>query len=932
MTRRQRKLQRHGDITRGVQRTRLKNGLTILTKEMHDKPIVASMIWYRVGSRNEELGQTGKSHFLEHMLFKGTKKFGKGAIDLITLKNGGSNNAFTSNDYTAYYFTFASDRWEKALEIEASRMRDTTFARKEFDLEKQVVIEELQIGLDSEWGALNQEVDAVAFRQHPYRNPVVGWIQDLRDATAVEMKAYYDQWYHPRNATMVLAGDFETPKILTRIRELFGRIPAGPSPRRMLIKEEAQRGEKRVVVRKATQLERLIIACHAPEAGHPDSYPLQVLATLLSTGKTSRLYERLQERDQSVTRASASYEESIDPTLFVFRAELKPKHKLEGVEQAIDDEIARLQREPVGQEELRKAVQLIEARFVLSNEEYLSHAMLLGLFETINRHEYLRSFFDRLRAVTAREVQRVALEYLRPENRTVGYLLNPEGSNLEASHSAGGDEADFEAARVLGNPVVSALLRRARFRKSSSRAPLGTPSRSRAEPRAATAKTAKSNRATQQLRSSSVQPRLRVDRVVLPNGLVVLVSENHVNSGVAVNAVVRAGSRYETDNKAGMASLAGQMLAEGTTHRTTKEIALAIETAGGALTTFGGYSRSGVAARVLSRDLTLALDLASDVLLHPAFSEERVKIEIEKRLGELKARLDRPTTVASDHFNEIVFRGAPAHRPAVGYPGTVARLTREDLISFYRAFYSPERTVVTIVGDIDPRETLRLVEKYLGDWENPHSAPLPAVAQARRNGKPVTKYVPLPKAQLHIYTGHLGIPRSHPDYYTLLLFDTIFGSSPGFTSRIPRVLRDQLGLAYTTFSNIADSSGEDPGRFYAYIGTSPENMHQAISAIRREIERVVRQRVTKQELEHAQAYLTGSFVFDFETNSQVASFLIEAEIFQLGFDYLERYPRLIKNVTAQDILQAARTNINPEILTTVIAGPIDEHGKIKKKT
>src|SRR5215467_9224108 len=231
-------------LTRNVQRHVLPNGLTVITKEMHDKPVVATMIWYRVGSRNEELGQTGKSHFLEHMLFKGTDRYKRGDIDLITLKNGGSNNAFTWLDFTAYYFTFASDRWQAALEIESNRMRNTTFAREEFDPEKKVVEEELHIGLDGPWEPLENEVYATAFRQHPYHWPTVGWIDDLERATADEMKAYYDKWYHPRNATLAIVGDFDTNQVLARIQELFGGIPAGPDAKPQQIVEPPQKGEK----------------------------------------------------------------------------------------------------------------------------------------------------------------------------------------------------------------------------------------------------------------------------------------------------------------------------------------------------------------------------------------------------------------------------------------------------------------------------------------------------------------------------------------------------------------------------------------------------------------------------------------------------------------------------------------------------------------
>src|SRR3954469_14098907 len=219
--------------TEDFRRTVLDNGLVLLTKEMHTTPIVTSMIWYRVGSRNEELGQTGKSHFLEHMLFKGTNRVKKGQIDLVALKNGGSNNAFTSQDFTAYYFNFASDRWNIALEIEADRMVNCAFDPDEFEAEKKVVIEELKTSLDSPWGLLMQELEAGAFKVHPYRNPVVGWLQDVERATVEQQQAYYRRYYQPNNAVLVIAGDFQTDQVLAKVERAFGSIPAGQPPPRM---------------------------------------------------------------------------------------------------------------------------------------------------------------------------------------------------------------------------------------------------------------------------------------------------------------------------------------------------------------------------------------------------------------------------------------------------------------------------------------------------------------------------------------------------------------------------------------------------------------------------------------------------------------------------------------------------------------------------
>jgi zinc protease len=419
-------------LTRGVTKTVIPNGLTVLTREVHDKPVVAAMVWYRVGSRNEELGQTGKSHFLEHMLFKGTDRYAKGEIDLTTQLNGGTNNAFTWLDFTAYYFTFASDRWEVALDIEASRMRNTLFNENEFQSEKQVVEEELRIGLDGPWEALENEVWATAYRQHPYHWPTVGWLEDLDAASAADMKGYYDRWYHPRNATIVLVGDFQTERALMKINELFASIPAGPAEAPLAIVEPAQRGEKRVVVRKETPVERLLIGYHVPQVGHEDVHALHVAEAILATGKSSRLYLRLVEGDQSVSVADAAYHDHIDPPLFYFQAEVKPGFLIENVEQAIYEEIDRLRRGEITEAELDKAKRQIEADFVLNNEEALQQAILLGQYETIAISEtiperlrgfrYLDAVVEQTSRVTVDDVARIAQRYFVPDNRTVGFL------------------------------------------------------------------------------------------------------------------------------------------------------------------------------------------------------------------------------------------------------------------------------------------------------------------------------------------------------------------------------------------------------------------------------------------------------------------------------------------------------------------------------
>lgn len=409
-----------------VRRTVLDNGLTVLTRELHASPVVSCMIWYRVGSRNEEFGQTGKSHFLEHMLFKGTDRFKKGEIDLMTLKNGGSNNAFTSHDFTAYYFNFASDRWEIALDIEADRMVNCVFAPEEFEAEKKVVIEELRMGLDSPWGLLLQELDATAYKVHPYRNPVIGWLQDVERATDTEQQAYYRRHYHPGNAVLVLTGDFDTDRVLEKVAQRFSSIGQHGVRATVTAVEPPQRGEKRLQVQWRSRVPRLAIAYHAPEIAHPDSYALQVLNLILTEGKTSRLYQRLVEREQSVTFVSAEYSESRDPTLFHIRAEARGNHTSEEIEGSIYQELERIVAEGASEKELSRAKHLVQAHFILSRERAVDQAMLLGQVESLYGLSYIDTYLPRISAVTSDDISSVCARYLGAANRTVGYLV-PDG-------------------------------------------------------------------------------------------------------------------------------------------------------------------------------------------------------------------------------------------------------------------------------------------------------------------------------------------------------------------------------------------------------------------------------------------------------------------------------------------------------------------------
>ena len=386
--------------------------------------MVSSMVWYRVGSRFEKPGITGISHFLEHMMFKGTSRYQKGEIDHITACQGGSNNAFTSHDYTAYYFTFASDRWQSALEIEADRMMNNRFDPEEVELERQVIIEELKTDLDTPWGALHHRVEEKSFSQHPYRFPIIGNYQDVVSISQEQIIDYYRQFYSPNNATLVLIGDLDVEGTLVQVEQLFADLPSSIPPRENPFREPRRERQVRIQMTMPTQTPRILLAFPAPSVHQTEHCALRVLDAILSEGKLSRLYRRLVDQERVASVASTEYTESFDPYLFFIAAELHKEADLEKAESMIFEELARLTRDPVSRSELAKAKNQCLVHFYSDFETTLDQAIQIGLLETLDRPRYWDDFSQRLMAVEAEDLQRVAAQSCSPEQAIVGTLCD----------------------------------------------------------------------------------------------------------------------------------------------------------------------------------------------------------------------------------------------------------------------------------------------------------------------------------------------------------------------------------------------------------------------------------------------------------------------------------------------------------------------------
>jgi zinc protease len=415
-----------------VTRTVLSNGLTVLLKEMHHAPVASFWIWYKVGSRNELPGITGISHWVEHMLFKGTPTFPKGEIDRQIAREGGALNGMTWLDFTTYFETLPAHSFDLALRIEADRMVGSLLEPQEVEAERTVIISEREGNENQPGFRLSEEVQAAAFRVHPYHNEVIGNMCDLHSMTREELWSHYRTYYVPDNAIATAAGDFDSDALLQQLDELFGDIPPGPTRPQIRAVEPPQRGERRVVIEGEGRTAYIQIAFRAPTARDSDFFPLLILTTVLGgarsmsifggnpPNRSSRLYRALVETELAVG-VGCGFAATLDPYLINFSATARSGRSLAELEAALLDEVERVIQEPISEEEFGKALKQSRAQFAYSLDSVTNQAFWLGFSEILCSYEWLEGYLDSLARVTIEQVQEIAARYLAPNKRTVGW-------------------------------------------------------------------------------------------------------------------------------------------------------------------------------------------------------------------------------------------------------------------------------------------------------------------------------------------------------------------------------------------------------------------------------------------------------------------------------------------------------------------------------
>jgi zinc protease len=862
----------------GIRVEKLDNGLQVYLKPIPGSPVVTVMTAYKVGSADEDLTATGLSHYLEHLMFKGTDKIKPGDIDRLTLRYGGANNAFTSEDYTIYHFDFDKDSWQVALDVEADRMHNLRIDKAhEFEQEKGAVVNELLRDEDEPWDLEQKAILPLLFgKTGPYGHPVIGEKEQVEGATAAVIKAYYDKWYHPNNASLVIVGGIDADEALKAVKKRFADIPAAKLPERKPVPKELPKRPARLNMESHFDSPRMLMGFSGVRIGDPDDAVLDIVQSLLAGGRTSRLYTRMVEGEQVANNVDASNNSGRYPGWFAVRVELLPGKDPAAAEKTVLAELKKLADTPVSAAELKRAQQQVLADAIFSRETAHGLADSIARGVTTGTLDQLKSYLPRILAVTDKDVQRVAAKYLAPDQRVVVWSLpKKEGTG--------------------------------------ARAPFGRGSPTRAARRAA----ADGAAATKEFTLKDTK------RVELPNGLTLLLRENRRLPIVVGEAYVKHVSLLEPADKAGVAALVSNMLREGTKQHTGPQLSAMIEDVGGLLS----ISSAGGTVKVLSPDRKLGLGLLLECLSQANFPKDALERVRAQLIGGIEDEEKRPENRANAQFRELSYGKHPFGRSLLNEKGTIAKLTAADCQAFYHKVYVPNNTILAVVGDFDSAAVVEEIKELTKDWKRA-DLPKPETPPVEKPAKFTQKVITMPQSQqLHFYMGHVGIRRANPDFYKLLVMDYVLGTGPGFTDRLSARLRDRKGLAYTVNANITSSAGEEPGLFTCYIGTYPTKFAEVKELFLEELNRIRDTLPEKQEVEDAKRYLIHSLPLRFTSNAAIAAQLLYVERNHLGFDYIEEYRKAVAAVTPADVQAVAKKYIDPTRMALVAAGPVDAQGK-----
>jgi zinc protease len=885
---RQRVLSEHsagpGEILFDFQEITLPNGLRVVTLEDFSSPIVTVQVWYHVGSKNEDPSRQGFAHMFEHMMFKGTDRVGPMDHFGLLQRVGARTNGYTSFDKTVYLQTLPAEQIELALWLEAERMAFLKIDQEAVDTERKVVEEELRMGENKPYGNVFKKAAAALFTVHPYRWTPIGNIAHLRAASAAEMREFWNRYYIPNNAVLVIVGAVEHQKAQQLAEQYFGWIQARPQPPRVSICEPPPAGPRHLVIDDELAPAPLAgIVWRTVPHGHPDELPLDFLAAILGDGNSSRLYRRLVAETQAAVHAAAWTYTLEQDGVFATGAMLNGSEPNQ-IFACIHAELNQILQEGIPEKELEKARNKILKQVVAENLTIEGKAELLGTAALIlGQTSKANELFRDIQAVKAEDVRRVIQTYLTESRQlTVSVVQNNIGKKDDG-------QAPVTAVREEQSPPPG---------RAGEKRPAHFP----AEP------------PIQPIQPTHISPHYTEHR--LANGLKVMVVPNHEVPFVSVMLGLPFGSWCE--EKPAAASTAFAMLTKGTAHYTEAELAEELEYRAITLSGRASLDDGIISADCLSRHVEEAVRLLAEAVRYPTFDKTELEKLRQRQIASLMVREQSPDYQADRQLRKELFGEHPYARTPEGEPENLRHLASEDLFAYWAHFARPQKAVLIFAGDIQPKRAAALAQKWLGKWEN--SRPLPSVSLPEIPPMEPRHIcaVDLPgSSQSQIRIGQLGITRrQQPEYFISRIVSSYFGGA--FNSRLNQVVRVEKGLTYGIWGNYA--AFNQAGTFIIQTFTKNDSVPQALETIFELIEDLRNRPPSPSELENTKTYIAGTFLLARETPQQTAEDLWLMESQNLGRDYLDKLLETVRTATAEDCLALVRETLEPSRMTIVVAG------------
>lgn len=833
---------------------KLDNGQTVIIQEEHNNPIVTIDTWVKTGSVDENDSNSGVSHFLEHLFFKGTKAHPTGDFDKLLESKGAVINAATSKDFTHYYILLPSKFFDLALELHADMLLNPQIPRKELEKERKVVLEEIAKNENDPDRQLYENLNNLMYTTHPYKRKVIGTAQVIETIRREEILEYYNTHYAPSNMVTIIVGDVKTPDVLDKISKNFVSEP------RKITKNSIKKEKPLTEKKSHTELADInsgymLIGFRGASINHNDTYALDVLATALGDGTSSRFYQNIKENKQLVFSINAANSSLKDDGIFYVNARFEPTN-LQKVEKAVFTEIEQIKKYGISEKELEIAKSIIEKDTHYSRESVSNIASAIGYTMTITDNpNYYKDYLSNIEKVTLNDVKRVANKYLAENKSAISIMLPKAEENIKINNNI-----------TIQNPDATLVEEKENYKSYK-----------------------------------------------LGNGSTLLITQNDANDILAYEIFIRGGESLESIP--GTALLAANLMKQGSTKYSFSELAKLLDENGIKISFGSSADYFKVSLLTTKSKEKLALEILEEVIKNPKFDDYELEKKRSEILNRIKQSEDEPINLALDKFKTLMYKDSVyGHNTNCILKKNLPQITRNDIILFHKNIFSPENIIISANGKIDEEIAKEAFSKIFNTTSNPKFENKNAKIAIIKN----PEYSFIKKTELKTSWLVLGWQTSgilnEKDYATLELIDTMLGS--GMSSRMFRSIREQEGLAYQLGSSFSPKI--NTGVFLTYIGTNPQTLELAKNKILEEVNKFKTEFVSEKELRDAKDRITGAYIIGLETNAEKAAMtgydeLIGKQYYRNG-DYL----KLIETITVSDIIETANKFFNENYVISIV--------------